>query len=191
MKFLLKMRSLRTKCLILVSHGCISVILQAQGSAWRSRTLPVTWESKGTSSTLAFWPWSKKALKHMLNFKHECSHPHKRTTYSPKIKHLQKYFTVSASLLSILQDYTLSSDSQKKKTTPKNPTKNPSLNRSWLLAGLLIAKSCLSTCGTPLWRPMSSPALATAAQQWGASPEGSACLELLFQPLPCGSKKVM
>lgn len=124
MKFLLKMRSLRTKCLILVSHGCISVILQAQGSAWRSRTLPVTWESKGTSSTLAFWPWSKKALKHMLNFKHECSHPHKRTTYSPKIKHLQKYFTVSASLLSILQDYTLSSDSQKK-NNPQKPHQKP------------------------------------------------------------------
>lgn len=63
------------------------------------------------------------------------------------------------------------------------------LNRSWLQAGLLIAKSCLSTCGTPLWRPTSSPALTTAAQQQGASPKGSACLELLFQPLPCGSKK--
>lgn len=63
------------------------------------------------------------------------------------------------------------------------------LNRSWLRAELLIAKSCLSTCGTPLQRPMSSPALTTAAQQRGASPKGSACLELLFQPLPSGSKK--
>lgn len=46
------------------------------GSIRGSWTLPVTWESNGTSSTLAFWPWSKKALKHVLNFKHMSAPTH-------------------------------------------------------------------------------------------------------------------
>lgn len=62
------------KCPIFASHGCISVILQAQGSTWSPEHC--SYLRKGISITLAVWPQSKKALKHVLNFKHMSAPTH-------------------------------------------------------------------------------------------------------------------
>lgn len=124
------------------------------GSIRGSWTLPVTWESNGTSSTLAFWPWSKKALKHVLNFKHMSAPTH--------IKGLLIHWKLSICRNTLRYQLLCWASYRitpyqvtfwKKETNNKT---NYHLNRSWLEEGPLTAKGCPSTCGRPLWSPTSS-----------------------------------